>query len=69
MKRIIKKATLGLQMPTRLWTVKQVASYLQCSAGHIYNLVCKKDIPYKKRGRILRFVPEEIYDWLNESDL
>jgi len=69
MRAVIKKSTLGIQIPTSLWTVSEVAEYLQCSVGHIYNFVSKEQIPYKKRGGMLRFVPEEIYDWLNESNL
>ena len=54
---------------TDLWTVKEVASYLHISVGHIYNLVSKDEIPYRKRGNILRFVPQEIFDWINEGGL
>jgi len=68
-KAVTKKSTLGIQMPTSLWTVNQVAEYLQCSVGHIYNLVSKRDIPFKRRRKMVRFVPEEVYDWLNEGDL
>lgn len=50
-----------------VWNVEDVASYLKCSVGHIYNLVCKKQIPYRKRGRLLRFIPQEIYDWVYEG--
>jgi len=50
-----------------VWTVKEVASYLRCSVGHIYNLVSQKKIPNRKRGRMLRFIPEEIYNWVYEG--
>jgi len=52
-----------------VWTVKEVASYLTVSIGHIYNLVSKKKIPYRKRGGILRFIPQEIFDWINEGGI
>ena len=50
-----------------LWMVKEVASYLKCSVGHVYNLVYQDKIPYRKRGRLLRFIPLEIYDWVYEG--
>ena len=50
-----------------LWTVIDVAEYLQCSKGHVYNLVWKKGIPYRKIGRKLRFIAFEIENWIEEG--
>ena len=50
-----------------VWNVQDVAQYLLVSIGHVYNLKCKGAIPYRKRGKILRFIPQEISDWLNEG--
>lgn len=47
-----------------LWTVCEVAAYLKVSIGHVYNLVSQDRIPYRKRGRLLRFLPDEIFAWL-----
>ena len=49
-----------------IWTIEQVAAFLECSVGTIYNKVSKGKIPFKKRGK-LYFIPKEILDWLNEG--
>lgn len=53
----------------QIWTTDEVANYLKVSKGHIYNLVMKRKIPFRKgkgRGK-LYFIPQEIYDWINEE--
>ena len=52
-----------------VWNAKDVAQCLQVSVGHVYNLKFKGLIPYRKRGRLLRFIPSEILDWLNKGDV
>ncbi len=51
-------------MNDKLWKVNDVASYLKCSKGHIYNLVSKKKIPFIKFGGLLFFSPLEIDNFL-----
>lgn len=53
----------------RTWNVQDVAQYLGVSVGHIYNLKAQNKIPYRKRGKLLRFLPKEILDWLNEGGI
>jgi excisionase family DNA binding protein len=48
----------------RVWTVEDVAKYLGVSIGHVYNLKAEGKIPYRKRGKLLRFLPNEILAWL-----
>ena len=62
-------STFFNQIPNCLWTVEEVASYLKLSEGHIKNLVTQRKIPFRRKRHILRFVPQEIYHWLNEGDL
>lgn len=51
-----------------LWDVKQVAKYLKCSVGHIYNLKTRQKIPYRKKQGKLRFIPSEIINWIEEGE-
>lgn len=51
----------------RIWTVDEVSAFLRVSRGHVYNLVSRREIPYRKRGNILRFFAQEILDWLDEG--
>lgn len=50
-----------------LWTVEELSDYLKCSRGHIYNLVCEKEIPHHKKRGMLRFIPSEILNWIKEG--
>lgn len=59
----------GISGGARAWNVQDVAKYLGVSVGHIYNLKAKNKIPYRKRGKLLRFLPNEILDWLNEGGI
>jgi len=51
----------------QIWRISDVAGFLKCSEGHIYNLVYKKRIPYRKKGRLLFFLPSEIMQWIEEE--
>jgi excisionase family DNA binding protein len=52
----------------QIWTVDDVALFLDSSKGHIYNLVSQKMIPFYKKGKRgrLYFIPTEILDWIKE---
>lgn len=49
---------------TFAWSVEDVAKHLQCSPRHIRNLICQGRIPFAKVGKIVRFCPERIREWL-----
>lgn len=48
-------------------TVEQLAEYLSVSPDTIRNWVSQKNIPYAKRGRVVRFHKQKIDDWLSEG--
>ena len=57
-----------------IWRVDDVAEFLGVSVGHVYNLVLASKqmrrgsgIPYRKRGKLLYFLPNEIFDWIDEG--
>jgi predicted DNA-binding transcriptional regulator AlpA len=52
----------------RIWKIKDVASFLGCSIGHIYNLSSRDLIPKKKKGKCLYFDPREVLDWILQGD-
>lgn len=52
----------------RIWRVKDVAKFLGCSVGHVYNLASDEKIPKRKKNGLLVFVPEEIHSWILEGD-
>jgi len=49
-----------------LLKVHEVAEIAQVSTATIYRYVAKKEIPYHKLIRMLRFRPSEIAAWLEE---
>ena len=49
-----------------LWTTKQVAKHLHVSLKTVFNLR-KRGLPYVQLGGAVRFVPQEIKDYLNGS--
>jgi excisionase family DNA binding protein len=49
------------------WTVSDVARELQVSVRHIYQLMSEDKIPYSKVGRLIRFSPARIQEWLEKS--
>jgi excisionase family DNA binding protein len=53
----------------RIWTIKDVAEFLDLSVSYIYNLTSRNDIPFRKKGKRgkLYFLPEEIEEWVNEG--
>lgn len=46
-----------------LWTVREVADYLQVSERTIRDWVYRRTIPFRKAGQAVRFCPEEIECW------
>jgi predicted DNA-binding transcriptional regulator AlpA len=53
----------------RIWRVEDVASFLGCATGHVYNLSSDEKIPKRKKRGLLYFVPDEILNWVLEGDL
>jgi excisionase family DNA binding protein len=49
-----------------LWTTREVAKYLHVSLKTVFNLR-KKGLPYVQLGGAVRFVPQEIRDYLVNS--
>lgn len=52
----------------KIWRANDVANFLSCSVGHVYNLVSDEKIPRRKKGGLLFFVPTEILNWILEGD-
>ena len=53
----------------KIWRINDVARFLGCTEGHVYNLVSDEKIPKVKKGKFLYFIPEVILNWLLEGDL
>jgi excisionase family DNA binding protein len=58
-------AQLPVGVPQYL-TIDEVAAMLRCRPSTIYQLVHKKRIPFRKRGRQLLFEAREIDEWTKD---
>jgi len=46
------------------WKVNEVASAIQVSEQTVYRYVAKREIPFHKLSRAVRFKPSEIESWM-----
>lgn len=51
---------------TGLWLTKDVAQYLHVNVKTVFNLR-KRGLPYVQLGGAVRFIPEEIKDYLRKN--
>ena len=49
------------------WMVNDVARELKVSARHVFKLTSENKIPFAKVGRLLRFSPAQIAEWLQKG--
>ncbi len=49
-----------------LWDIKQTSEKLNVSEKTIRDWVYKRQIPFKKIGKLVRFHPSEIHQWIEE---
>jgi len=49
--------------PDRLWTVREAATFLAVKERTIYAWVQERRIPFRRAGRLLRFVRAELSAW------
>ncbi len=66
---VCNEKTSELLFKKRIWRVDDVASFLGCSIGHVYNLVSDEKIPKIKKGKFLYFIPSKILNWVLEGEL
>lgn len=65
---IVEPATPDLEEDdARLWTVERLGAYLGKSKSAVYRMAESGQLPYRKLGRALRFIPAEIRTWLGRQ--
>jgi len=47
-----------------LWDIRRVSQYLGIKRSTLYAMIERKEIPHYRIGRLARFRPEEINEWL-----
>jgi excisionase family DNA binding protein len=53
-----------IQPDAGLWDAERVAAELGISKQHVYRLRANNHIPFIRIGRLVRFRPDEVRDWL-----
>lgn len=51
----------------QLWDVEQVAQFLGMSPTWVYRHVASGELPHRKIGRAVRFVPAEVERWVRSQ--
>jgi len=46
-----------------LWTVRDVAAYLKASTSYVYKAAERSEVPCRRLGALLRFLPAEVKAW------
>lgn len=53
----------------RIWSIDDVSLITGFSKGTIYNKTSRREIPFRKRGKRLFFISDEIINWIEEGEL
>ena len=53
----------------KLLTAKQVSEILEVKPKTVYEWVGKKEIPYVKIGRLVRFKKSEVFQWIESRTI
>jgi excisionase family DNA binding protein len=56
----------GTDTIPHLLTIDQLAQRLGITVRHVRRLVAERRVPYYKVGRLVRFDPNEIDEWLRD---
>jgi excisionase family DNA binding protein len=57
------------QVESDYFTTNELADYLQVTLPTVYKYVAKKEIPYVKLGRFVRFKKSDIEQWLADKEV
>ena len=57
----------NLLFNNRIWNIDDVSRFTGFAKGTIYNMTSRREIPHRKRGKKLFFIPDEIMNWIEES--
>ena len=64
---VLDSESVGVIPYESLWTVSDAANFLRMSRDWVYRAAERGDLPYRKVGANLRFVPSELRAWLDEQ--
>ena len=53
--------------PPKPFTIEEAADYLSFPKSSLYQLTCKRQIPFYKNGRKLHFYQDELDQWIKKG--
>ena len=51
----------------RIWFIEDVMEFTGFSKSTVYKMTSRKELPHRKRGKKLFFLPSEVWNWLEEG--
>ena len=51
----------------RIWVIEDVMTFTGFSKSTVYKMTARREIPHRKRGKKLFFLPDEIWNWIEEG--
>lgn len=63
---VVTTADLAPLIDNQLWSITRLAEYLDVPALTIRDWCYKRQIPFVKAGRHVRFKPSDVQKWLSE---
>ena len=51
----------------RIWVIEDVVEFTGFAKSTIYKMTSRREIPHRKRGKKLFFIPSEIWNWIEEA--
>lgn len=63
----VKSALIQALFDKPILRIEDVADLLGFKKSQIYRLTSQNKIPFRKKGKTLFFMSQEIYDWVNDG--
>ena len=64
LEKLILKISITEENKDQLLNVEQASKLLNLSIATIYSKICKKEIPFNKKGKRIYFYKQELMEWI-----
>ena len=67
LEKLILTISITEQNKDQLLNVEQASKLLNLSIATIYSKICKKEIPFNKKGKRIYFYNQELMEWIKSG--
>ncbi|MFH6987896.1 helix-turn-helix domain-containing protein [Flavobacterium collinsii] len=67
LEKLILKIPTGKENKSELLNVEEASKLLNLSVATIYTKICKKEIPFNKKGKRIYFYRHELMKWIKSG--